>query len=138
MTTNFEIEDKLKKIKAFRGCIMKDEVKQKMKTGYYIVNLDKEGGDGTHWTGLHVGRNKCFYFDPFGVHPPESLKRLKRPNRKVYYNNNQLQHISSDTCGQWCILFVKYMNKNNNFEDYLEEFDTYNTKNNGKLLKNNI
>lgn len=138
MTTNIEIEGKLKKIKKFKGCLMRDEVSKKMKAGYYIMNMDDSTGDGTHWTGLYVGRNKAYYFDPFGVVPPESLKKLKSKSRKVYYNSNQLQDINTDTCGQWCMLFVKYMNKNNNdFESFLE-FDTFDTIRNEKLLQHNI
>ena len=135
MTTNFEIDDALKKLKKYRGCIFRENVNKKLLNGYYVVNMDDSSGSGTHWTGLVLQTNKAIYFDPFGIHPPDEIATLKRRNRKVYYNSDQLQHKTADTCGLWCVAYIRYMDKNNgDFSDFLNLF-TYDTIKNEKKLK---
>ena len=80
MTSNIDIDNSFIGYKKYNGCIFREFINKKLKNGYYVVNLDDADNDGTHWVGLIISTNKCFYFDPFGVYPPEEVKLLKRHN----------------------------------------------------------
>ena len=55
-----------------------------------IINLDSNNGPGTHW----VCYVDSFYFDPFGLPPPENILFIKR------YNTSQFQKKISVLCGK--------------------------------------
>jgi hypothetical protein len=40
-----------------------------------IINIDHSSNDGTHWTCLFIQNNVSFYFDAFGLAPPEEVVR---------------------------------------------------------------
>ena len=55
------------KIKNVDGVFNKDSRQWASNCG--IINLDSNNGPGTHWA-CYVD---CFYFDPFGLPPPENI-----------------------------------------------------------------
>lgn len=69
--TNLDI-NKLNKDKNFRGCFMRDELKNikpnKIESG--VLNLDTSENQGTHWTCWIKNNNLILYFDSFGLVPP--------------------------------------------------------------------
>lgn len=121
---NYEIDNRLKHLKKYKGCIVRDEVNKSLKNGYYVVNLGSYENGGTHWVALIINTNKCFYFDSFGMPPLEAVNNLKRRNRKVYYNSDQLQDKEADTCGLWAITFIRYMHKYDDFRGFLDTINT--------------
>jgi hypothetical protein len=119
------------------GVFMKDELPSKLKTGFYVVNLQSSNiGNGTHWTAFYYNSKKSFYFDAFGfLAPIEIEKKLK----KYKYNDKQIQNSNSTACGFYCVAFILFLNGKKNkelemrFEKFVDAFST-NTKINDKLL----
>lgn len=93
--------------------LMKDEI---MKIGV-IFNLDKHDQNGSHWVALYcdLNKNEIYYFDSYGLNPPEEINNLanklvnqgKSNNNKIKYkiNNNRFQFKGSE-CGVYCMYFI--------------------------------
>ena len=77
---NFDIMNWVKelKIKNCDGVFNKDSRQWAYNCG--IINLDSNNGSGTHW----VCYVDSFYFDPFGLPPPENILFIKRYNTSQY------------------------------------------------------
>ena len=79
-----------------------------------ILNLQDYGeGNGTHWVALFCpkGADYNLYFDSFGQPPPSNIEDISEDmGRKLYYQTNQIQKLQSGGCGQYCVLFLYYMN----------------------------
>ena len=69
------------------GIYFADEImSQDLRPGNYIINTspqfddDGEQNPGTHWCVLLVGKREgkvwIQYFDPFGIGPPENIKKI--------------------------------------------------------------
>ena len=120
-----------------KGVYMKDQLPTKLKTGFYVINLQSSFvGNGTHWTTFYYSPKHSYYFDAFGMIPPERIHYMIHP---YTYNDKQIQNIKSTACGYYCIAFIIFMNGRKNkkigFNIFIDEFST-NTKNNDKLLYN--
>lgn len=115
------IKRRLKSIKNYHGFIFaKDVTNQGLKDGYYAVNLDRVTGNGTHWTGMAIQHKNIYYFDSYGVAPPQEIVDLKRHGYRIYYNSTQYQKPTETNCGDWVIKFIRGMHKkNNDFQGYL-------------------
>jgi len=130
-------------IKINRIC-MKDELaQQKLKNGNYIINLENHNQSGSHWC-CFKKLNKCiYYFDAFGIMPPQNeIDLFKENHDKLSYNDLDIQDINSILCGYYCIGFFLYIQHNYNksislddcCESYIEMF-SQNTKLNDNILK---
>jgi hypothetical protein len=129
------------------GVYFKDELPDKLKTNKtYIINLqdseDEQGNEnsGTHWTLLQIQENnkekQPFYFDPYGVEPPEILKKRIKKDFNLYlpYNNKDIQSLMNNACGFYCLALAHFVNasqyRTNNFyndiDEFLEMFDDLN------------
>ena len=113
------------------GIYSKDKLPKKIKNGYYIINLqNQEDGDGTHWTSFYYFNSDIYYFDSFGMPPPESI--LKLCKNSIYYNKKIIQNFKkSSACGFYCIGFIIC----DNFLKYINMFSN-NTIKNDKILNN--
>ena len=73
-----------------------------------ILNLDKSHQSGSHWVAVSVDKHRrACYFDSFGIppHDRDILNWLVRfPAYK--YNDKEFQHLSSQACGYYAVLFV--------------------------------
>ncbi len=82
----------------------------------FIVNMDKLGGPGTHWTAMAcpAGWRECYYYDSLGKKPPAGLIKLIRgisPNIDLYYFDSQTQPDASQKCGFYALEFLRrYLN----------------------------
>ena len=87
-----------------------------------IFNLQSSTeGNGTHWTAAIIPppsktingiptADKNLYFDSYGAAPAEEIvKFLKQNNRKIVYNDQQLQKLRTDTCGEFVTAWIRYM-----------------------------
>ena len=127
--SNQEIDDIMKSnnINSFHGCFMSNSIPEGLRYGSYIINTDKEGGSGTHWVALCIGRNSnYFYFDSYGNPAP----RLLHEQLKNYsFNDREIQDYKASSCGFYCIAFIKYMTRKgmneDNFKKFLSFFRTY-------------
>ena len=71
---------------------------------FCIANIDPSYRDGSHWVAIIFRpKKKDIYFDSYGQQPNDTFKRGLKPN--FSFNNVQLQHPLSTSCGQWCIFF---------------------------------
>lgn len=80
--------------------------KKKLKKGNYLINISDDD-DGTHWTGMIINDNECFYFDSFGMPPPEYvIEKIPSAMKKNFHlNRKQIQDYDSDACGLFCLAF---------------------------------
>lgn len=85
----------------------------KCETYALVCNLSNAGERGTHFVAIIVKRNRVLYLDSLGLPcvVPQISGFLKRLNKPVFYNSQQIQHSSSKFCGFYCILFVLYFCK---------------------------
>lgn len=77
-----------------------------------IINLDSIKGDGTHWVAYFKNMNDVHYFDSYGnLPPPLELLEYFGNDSKIYYNAYKYQDYDSTICGQLCVMFLYYINK---------------------------
>ena len=114
---SIQIKSSLKHTKNFNGVYSKD-ILPDLKTGWYIVNLDDHNFSGTHWVCFYYDEKNgnIYYFDSFGFGPPNEI--MQKCKNMLYYNNKQIQHLSSSSCGFYCLALIK----TNDFEKFLNEF----------------
>jgi hypothetical protein len=80
--------------------------------------------------------NDYFYFDSYGVVPPQLLEDMVMQGSKdgfYLYNTKEIQAINSSSCGYYCCAFLKWLDKSKNkikaFQDFQNLFSD-------KYLKN--
>ena len=88
-------------IKNFKGVYSRDNLLEISSCG--VLNLDDSSGEGTHWVCWTSLRKKTFYFDPYGLPPPEEF----RSEVLISYNDIQYQHKLSVLCGYFCLFVLK-------------------------------
>ena len=97
----------------FRGIYPRDKLPKRLtkrsKSSTYIVNLDKQGQEGSHWIAIYVPQNKDYikYFDSRGL-PPSAIDIKQFLCRRKYFqfNNQRLQSSYITTCGQYCLFYL--------------------------------
>jgi hypothetical protein len=110
--TNFDIEKLLGDYKEFGGVFSKDLVNPtNCKDGeLYILNLDKVGNEGSHWTLLStVDKDYNMYYDSFSVFAPESVVSFLKKQKKNTLCNppyENEQDISTVSCGYFCVFIA--------------------------------
>jgi hypothetical protein len=128
---NFAIQKKL----PLESILMRDEIKDHLKTGFYVINLDTSDQEGTHWTVCYAHPLKSYYFDSYGFVPPLELEQKIKP---YIYNDKDVQDWNSEACGWYCIAFIKFLydklDKEIAYKEFLKLFSK-NTKENDKILK---
>ena len=75
-----------------------------------VANTDPEGKPGTHWIAFYFDElGHLDYFDSYGK-PPDTYPYLTQfaanNGVSVSFNDRQLQALTSDVCGYYCISFV--------------------------------
>jgi hypothetical protein len=146
----------------FGDCCFKDELPEELEfnKGYFInledsVDQDGKPAYGTHWTFVEcikypTGETNAIYFDPYGVSPPENVKRVVKNTIKkegLPYTKKDIQSLMNNACGFYCLAFAHYINSSifrtgNIFHDvecFMELFEDLNTstdfKKNEYILK---
>jgi hypothetical protein len=107
-----------------QGVYMKDILPTKLKDVFFVLNLDKESGNGTHWTVLYKKKNTISYFDSFGCPLPErETKIVKGKDSHCYYSDRIIQDLKSVLCGFYCVAFILYFHEHRgNLVEKLEDF----------------
>lgn len=138
--TNIQIEDICNTLGIkLNGIFMRDTLPDKLSNGNYILNLDSEGGSGTHWTSFIKSGKTIYYCDSFGVQPPQDqVDIFHRNHDNVLFNDKQFQDIRSVVCGYYCIAFFLYVKVNKGslkkkVHDYGEWFTDDEIKNDKKI-----
>jgi len=76
--SNYDLNEMMKKFNINNVKIMSKDDKYDNKHKKYIINMDNNDGKGTHWVGLINN----YYFDSFGLKPPNIIANLF--NNKYY------------------------------------------------------
>ena len=111
ITSNIFLEEEGKRLKLPLKVVFKDELKRmKPLNGGYIINLEDSNKKGSHWTALYIYNNYAIYQDSFGSLPPvEIIRFVRKRNMKIVYNIDVIQHLQSNACGYFAMLFLYYM-----------------------------
>ena len=132
-TTNSDLYSIAIKLKIkLNGIYMKDEIPTDLKEGNYIINLENSDQSGSHWTCFIKNKDNIYYYDSFGVVPPQNLYDISVKNSlNLYYIDKHDQNLDSTSCGYWVIAFLFYMNNTKGpMLDRMKKFDKkFNNKN---------
>ena len=140
--TDSQIEDLCKRMNIPLGDIcFKDELPEELEfnKGYFIniddsVDQDGKPSPGTHWTFVQCrkypnDKTECIYFDPYGVAPPENVKRVVKQTvgkQGLPYNTKDIQSLMNNACGFYCLAFAHFINaskfRSNNLYSDVETF----------------
>ena len=106
--SNISINNLLKNFKNFEGCYSKDQIPLIENNKFLIFNLQNSDQKGSHWVALSRKNNNIFIFDSFGVgHIPNNLYKIYK-NYNIITNVYRIQHLDSNRCGMFCVLFCLY------------------------------
>jgi hypothetical protein len=136
--SNYDLNEMMKKFNINNVKIMSKDDIYDNKYKKYIINMDDNKGKGTHWVGLIDN----YYFDSFGLKPPNVIANLF--NGKYYYNDKQFQFLKSNNCGWFVFYFILYFNNkninNNSYKKFLDSLNTYNNNDDTiiKYINNSI
>ena len=120
---NFEILDAVKKIylKNFRGVFLRDTLPKKPNRHECgIMNLDDSSGSGTHWVAWLKRGNDKFYFDSFGLPPPNELDKYLGSD--IFYPTQQIQPRQEVFCSHLCLHVLKQMQNGRGLQDIINSF----------------
>ena len=134
-----EIENILQTSKNFLGCFAIDELPHfpwRLPVSL-IVNTDISTGNGVHWLALVMEGDECFYFDSFGLPILEEnlIDYLDPYYNVVTYSDVCVQHFDSNKCGEFCILFIKFVNSKSTYEKFLSQFNLFNIAENDDIVE---
>ena len=137
--SNFDFDDIYSGEQKYAGTFTKDNLPYKniKRNKFYIINLDNNDGDGTHWTCLIQKEDFAFYFDSFGALPPlQVLSFTNKYKGNRFYNLMQLQHFDSNLCGYYCLYVIqKMVFEDIHFTDLLNNFSIDTVKNDAYITQ---
>ena len=121
--TSFEIQEHYKNEPRFSGVYSRDNLPKTIKSGAYVINLDKDVG--THWIAFYVKNNEITYSDSFGVeHVPKEIKKFIEL-KSIKTNIFRIQADKSIMCGYFCIGFIDFMLAGKSLIDFTSLFYPY-------------
>ena len=115
--TNFELMDAVKELKIphFRGVFMRNDLPTRARNRECgILNLDDVSGRGTHWVCWYKQAKHKYYFDSFGVQPPEEL--IKYLTSPIFYNTEKIQRDNQVICGHLCLFVLHRLSRGENYQ----------------------
>ena len=119
--SNIDIEKyvKILKLRNFRGCHMRDELKnlKLYNNECGVLNLNLSNEPGSHWTCWFKTNNDKYYFDSFGLAPAREL--IDYLGSPILYSTFQLQGIKDQNCGKWCLVVLNYLNEGRDYVDLI-------------------
>ena len=88
-----------------------------------IFNLQNSNQQGSHWLSILRKNNNIFIFDSFAVaYIPKNIYDIYK-DFNIITNIYRIQHIDSNLCGLFCVLFCLYkVNSKNKFTEFLNLF----------------
>ena len=102
----------------FRGVFLRDTLPKRPRGKECgILNLDSSNGPGTHWVAWFKRGKDKYYFDSYGLHPPNELTSYL--GNGVLYNTEQVQQADQVFCGHLCLYILKEMGEGKNLQDII-------------------
>lgn len=92
-----------------------------------VANTDNHDRPGQHWVAFHIDQQGAgTYFDSYGLPPldPRFLLRLRRNSTTYRWNTTQLQGNLSQTCGQYCCVFLYFLCNGYDIRQFLNLFSS--------------
>ena len=106
--SNIFINNLLKKEKSYLGTFSKDEIPSIENNKSLIFDLQNSNRSGSHWISLSRKNNDIFIFDSFAIgYIPKNIYEIYK-NFNIITNIYRIQHINSNLCGLFSILFCLY------------------------------
>ncbi|VDI32556.1 Hypothetical predicted protein [Mytilus galloprovincialis] len=140
-TYGYELECYLEDLPATVCCAdeLPDEVSNRPRS--FVVNTDDCDGKGIHWVAFHFPREgPVEFFDSFGRAPEKYRSRFRdvlvANGPRYKFSRVRVQPEDGDSCGLYCIHFVKYRHKNFTLEDIVNELTARDPKTIESELKN--
>lgn len=131
-TTTTELLDFAKELRLKVEVCSKKTIPAKSKAKNIIINLDDK--EGSHWCALKIHPRRVVYFDSFGMIPPTEVQNyMKKTKKEALYTTDVIQNLESHACGQFCLMFLKELEKKTVFE-FLVQFSS-DTEENEKVLR---
>ena len=133
--TNLQIESCLKDYPTTVCCAdeLPDHVGVRPRT--FIVNTDMYDCSGSNWVAFHfplVGPAE--FFDSLGSAPETYHRRFANVlivnGPKYYYCSSQIQPDDTDTCGLYCLYYIKRRHQGMELPDMVKDFSTVDLKGN--------
>lgn len=90
-----------------------------------VCNSAYSKSKGEHWYCFFLGYNNVEFFDSYGLPPssPHLDMFIKLNSRERFsYNTNQLQSLTSSTCGKYVATYLYYRSIGHTLEQYLQLF----------------
>lgn len=105
---------------------IKEEVKRGTRILGAVFNLDHHLKGGSHWVAFAVDipRKKIYYFDSYGMAPPQQIARLMRsltlqdPRFRLEQNGRRFQYGNSE-CGVYSMYFLLRMIEGDDFQSFV-------------------
>ena len=103
-----------------------------------IINTQTSTKLGEHWIALILTKKHCFYFDSFGlpIIDQRIIEYLNPHYTIVRYSDVCIQHIESDKCGEFCIVFVTQVNSKITYEKFISQFNLEDVRENDNIIEN--
>ena len=128
----------LKRFKCFKGVYSSNNIPVFKKYPIHIiVNTDPSYKKGSHWVAITIKQNgRGEYFDSFGLPPlvEDIFNYLEKHCFNGWtYNKNIIQHVTSKTCGHYCVMYIIYKCSNKSLKSYIKLFSENKVNNDLKL-----
>ena len=94
---------------------------------WFLVNTDRCGNPGLHWTVFYFPRRgPAEFFDSLGnplEHYHRRFKDVLMANGPRYmYLTDRLQALDSNVCGQYCIYYIQQRSRGRTMKDICRDF----------------
>ena len=121
-TYGYELECYIKDLPATVCCDDQLPARVQNRAQSFVVNTDSCDREGAHWVAFHFPiEGPAEFFDSFGRAPetyhPWIRSMLIANGPQYKFNTVRVQPEDGDTCGLYCVHFIKYRYRNFTVED---------------------
>jgi hypothetical protein len=97
----------------FQGVFPSDQLPNKIENypAAFVANVDPKGQPGSHWCAFYFTQDQQGeFFDSYGLKPQyytqAFLTFIENNSREWTYNHQDLQSLTSNVCGHYCLYYV--------------------------------